>query len=252
MKMRSLGWWLTALNVGGAIASIIALVVAYVVPDPAKATLALVVVLLLLLGLFAKAYHVLSTYLRRKYPNGYACISNIARYVTLDGYHVHYDIFKHIHCKQTIMSTFDYGFNWTGKLMPEVSSDLQDVVEVIKTPSGDYDRARLQFRKPLLYNDVGIIHVSLNADDVDRQSKPHVDFKVIEPMQLLHWRIELRYLPEHYNQPAKLLMRPISDAIPGDYIEIATVSFDAASRSYDHHVFNPKPGYYYRLAWERS
>lgn len=237
------------LNTAAAVASLVSLAV-MLVTDRWQATIALGTIILFQVALLAIVYSALNGYARTRYPDGYSPISTFARY-TSDGKFVRYETYKHIQCRKLVMSSFSHGFKWTGSRAPAVTSRLQRVRTRTEGGPNDYDRVELEFSRPVLYGEPVVLHHSMEMDDSDGASAPYVEFRVQEPVQLIAWRIELRHLPRNHRKEARLTRRRIGAQINVRPEHVAHVPFDPLSRSYEHHVTRPEPGYLYCLEWER-
>lgn len=249
---KRLSWsWLSWPNLAG-IAGVVGLVVLFV-RQPRDIIIALATIIVLLILLFLRLWTVLGNYVSTKYPEGHVVISTLARYSTVDGYKYKHEVFKHVHCKRPFMVDFMYGYRWTGSRAPtSISSDYQEIGERATAQAGGYDQVRLVLKKPLFYNEVGVVHVVLHLDDHDQKSEPHLDTRVTEPTQLLRWHVELRHLHARYAKPAKVSRRKIDAKAPQNYSHLATVSFDPISKSFEHYIPHPDVGYFYRLSWDKA
>lgn len=245
--MRKFDYWLTTV---ASVASIIGLLVILFL-DPMKATLALVAILVVMGAVLWKAYRVLNLYLLAVHPKGHSSVATLQRYSTEDGTKIRFETYKYIQCRQLVMSNYPYQFNWTGTQRPRITSHFQQVRETTPGSAGEYDRVYLDFKSPLRFNDSTVIHVSMELDDSDRRSKTHLETKVMEPLQLLQWRVELRYVNARYAKTARVMKQAIDTIVAPQPVQIGSVAFDKVSKSYEYHIVNPEPGYYYRLEWDR-
>lgn len=232
-----------------AAASLVSLV-AMLVLDRWHATLALVAIILFLATLLVVVYAALTKHLRAKYPDGYSRISTFARYSS-DGRMVRYETYKHIQCRQPLMSSFRLGFKWTGSQPPRITSDLQTVRGLSDGGPNDYDCVELAFERPLLYGEAAVVHHDMEIDDSDGASEPHVEFRVHEPVDLIVWRVQLRHLSRQHRREARVTRRRIDARFNARPEPVAQVSFDATARGYEYHVTRPEPGWFYCLAWDR-
>jgi hypothetical protein len=237
------------LHTAAAVASLVSLV-AMLVMDRWHATLALISIILFLIALLALAYGALTRHMRTRYPDGYSRISTFARYST-DGKVVRYEAYKHIQCRQPVMSSFKHGFKWTGSRAPQITSDLQTVRTRSDGGPSEYDCVELAFQRPLLYGDAAVVHHAMEMDDSDGASAPHVEFRVHEPVQVLVWRVELRHLPRQHRKEARVTRRRIDARFNARPEHVARVQFDPTARGYEYHVTRPEPGYFYCLEWDR-
>lgn len=238
------------LHTAAAAASLVSLG-AMLVMDRWHATVALVSIIFFLVALLAIVYSALNAHVRARYPEGYSRLSTFARYSTTDGKHVRYEVFRHIQCRQMLMSGFRHGYKWTGSRKPRITSDLQSVRTPVDGGASDYDHVELVFQRPLLYGDATVVHHAMEMDDSDGASAPHVEFRVHEPVQLIVWRVELRHLPRQYRKEARVTRRRIDARFNARPEHLAQVRFDALARGYEYHVTRPEPGYFYCLEWDR-
>lgn len=240
---------LFSLHTAAAAASLVSLV-AMLLMDRWHATLALVAIILFLAALLVVVYAALTRHLRTTWPDGYSRISTFARYSS-DGRTVRYESYKHIQCRQLLMSCFRHGYKWTGSRPPTITSDLQHVRTRADGGTRDYDHVELAFERPLLYGDATVVHQAMEIDDSDGASEPHVEFRVTEPVQVIVWRVELRHLPRSYRKDARVTRRRIDARFNARPEHVARVPFDPLARGYEHHVLRPEPGYFYCLEWDR-
>ena len=188
--------------------------------------------------------------IRKEHPIDYKKITVFTSYETNDGIHGIYEVFKVIQSKRLILHQIEHNFKWTGSKMPEVSSELQEIKEVKESTANEYDKAILLLKRPLGYNETGTIHFKALTDDFDDKAQPHLDFKVDNVVNVIHFRVTLKH-KENFSQPAKLLKKPIESKIPAEYEQYGSVSFDKQSKSYQYYLTDPEIGYYYRLEWEK-
>lgn len=184
----------------------------------------------------------------QKTENGYYKFATYLNYSTKDGQHIVYELQKYLQCKTFMMDDHIHDFYWTGTNPPIVSSTLQEFKRVIKGANkGDYDKVLLKFKTPLLYNDFSIVHIKMDLDDSDNSSKPFCSQKIIEKVQLISFRIELKHLEN--NQEARLERKKINTQLDQEYELVEYISFDQNSRSYSYNLFDPEVGYSYRIKW---
>lgn len=178
--------------------------------------------------------------------------STFIKYETSDGNKIIYETYKLLQSKKPVLTEFDYNFKWTGSIFPEVTSDFQDVINIIdeKKPNS-YDKAILKFRKPLYYNQNTVLHFKAILDDVDKQSLPFVETKVKDEIDIIHYRIVLKNKPKDYNANAILEKQKIVNDTRTGFEKIREISFDQISKSYEYHLLNPEIGYFYRISWEK-
>lgn len=145
------------------------------------------------------------------------------------------------------MYEFDHSFKWSGSVVPTITSKLQDFVN-IKSP-GEWDRAILRFKKPLLYNENAIIHFLAELNDNDQSSSPHVECKIDLPVDLIVFRIELRHKTD--NKPAVVKRKLINTSLNANYEILRFIPFDKVSKGYEHVEMNPESNFFYRIEWEK-
>lgn len=175
--------------------------------------------------------------------------STFIKYETLDGNAITYDVYKLIQCKRPILSEYEYNFKWSGTHLPIISSGLQCVKNVLdsKNPS-NYDKAILKFKKPLSFNESCVVNFKAEIDDTDRESQTYISNRILRPVEIIHYRIVLRYKEESSN--AVLERRKINSASQS-FEKIKEIPFDKSSKAYEYALLNPDLGYVYRIAWER-
>lgn len=88
-------------------------------------------------------------------------------------------------------------------------------------------------------------------DDVDRTSKPILEQKVIQPIQLICFRVVLKNKPKSYAKPAQIRRCRIDTKLHVDYETICSVPFDQVGKSYYYVLREPETGCFYRLEWEK-
>lgn len=232
----------------GTVCSIASVVIAVMYRDTA-AWVALGILCLSLLLILIALLRVLNKYLEEDKNGNYRCISSIVTYKTDDGKHISFEMCRFIQAKCAIMQEFDTGFKWTGTEEPQWKSKLQEIVRVEKaTDIGKYNSLILRFRNPLLYNQTAVVQYKAEIDDSDQKSETYAEIKVEYPTDYVRILVELPY----ENHPeAKLLRKLIYSVSPSEFIEYEKVVYDSAHKHYRCDIPNPKPGYFYRLSWER-
>jgi hypothetical protein len=178
--------------------------------------------------------------------------STFVKYETSDGKKIRYESFKLIQAKRPILTQHEWGFKWSGSKLPSISSDFQEVTNVLNENDGSkYDKAILKFNKPLYFNQTTLIHFKAELDDTDLKSNTYVESKVIYEVDVIHYRVILKKKPNDYNLNAKVERKKINSEIHLEYQEVDQIAFDAQTKSYEHMIIRPEIGYYYRLSWER-
>lgn len=221
------------------------------VTDPWKAWVALAIFTALAAYTFWTVFRVGRAAMNRRYPRGYLPLSSAARFTTADGRMATYEVFRHIQIKQPVMKNFDHKFGWSGTKDPVVSSDIQTCSEVRPIEGEGRKVVRLSFPRAKIYNDVEIIHIKMNLDDSDDRAEPYLSLRVDEPIRLISFRVELlhhngRYIGQHatVTKTATSTTAPIPE-------QIATVAFDATTKSFYFQAVDPEPGYAYKIMWPK-
>lgn len=201
-----------------------------------------------------QAYRATKASLERRYSNGYLPIASFMRYTTANGTDYVYELFRHIQIKKPFMRSFAHSFTWSGTNLPLIKSDLQSpgVAKERKNLDGSTGTTvPLKFDVTKIYNDSEIVHLTMDIDDADQCSSPHLSQVVTAPIRLLSYRVELLHAPQSYcRQVAKFSRRPSNQAGAADE-HLLNINFDPITKSYSHQAQNPEPGYVYKLAWER-
>lgn len=178
--------------------------------------------------------------------------STFIKYETLDGNIITYETYKLIQVKKPVLTEMDYNFKWTGTHLPTVTSDLQEVVNIVdEQDPTKYDRAVLKFRKPIYYNQNCVLHFKATLDDVDKKSLPHLETRVTSEVDIVHYRIILKNKPQEYTKNAILEKGKINSSVSTSFEKIREIPFDSDTKSYEYHLLNPEFGYYYRIRWEK-
>lgn len=136
--------------------------------------------------------------------------------------------------------------------MPKVTSDIQNVTNILddQDPS-KYDRAILKFNKPLYFNENEVIHFKAILDDTDKQSGTYVSNRIIQDVDIIHYRIILKYKASDYDVNAILERNKINAINSTNYEKLKEIAFDNTTKSYEYHLLKPEINYNYRIRWER-
>ncbi|HEY4151337.1 MAG TPA: hypothetical protein VGM41_20505 [Chitinophagaceae bacterium] len=235
-------------NLIASIASVIGVLV-LLFNDKNAVIIALSSLVLFLVLILLRFFNVTSVFILQKTEHGYHKFATYVRYSTDDGKHIVYELHKYLQCKTVIMDEYVHEFYWSGSCEPAISSLLQEYKQFIKMPKGEYDKAIFKFKKPLNYNEFTVVHVKMDIDDSDRRSQTFCEQSVKELLQLLNFRIELRYLNKHSD--ARILKRRMNAPLHINYEHVAFAKFDSSSRCYEYTVFTPEAGYAYKIEWDR-
>lgn len=245
-------WWeyLAALSV---VLGIMGIGLFSVVSDPQKVNIALSALLLLFLFIAWQAYKTFNEVLGKTYLNGYHTLSTFVRYSTSDGQNIQYETFRHIQNKVLVRDYIEHQFHWTGSVPPTITSCLQEVGNVLPVDDTAHSKVRINFKKPILFNEVEVVHIRMALNDSDRKSQPYVGLLVREPTKAITFKVELLHAKNKYNgASAKILKGDLDKNKANPPKEIDTVKFDATSKSFEYILMNPTPGYRYLLEWERK
>lgn len=177
--------------------------------------------------------------------------STFIKYQTDDGNKIIYETYKLIQCKKPLLTEFVYNFKWTGTHMPVIYSDLQEVFNIVdENDNTKYDKAVLKFKKPLYYNQNTVIHFKADLNDTDKVSKPYVETRVTEEIDIIHYRIILKHLSDDYSKNAVLKKAKINSNTSPTFEKQCEIAYDQSTKSYEYHLLKPDIGYYYRITWE--
>ena len=88
-------------------------------------------------------------------------------------------------------------------------------------------------------------------DDVDGKSLPHVETRVTDEIDIIHYRIILKHKSETYDKNAILERCKMNSNMSSNFEKIKEIAFDKNTKSYEYHLLNPEVQYYYRITWEK-
>lgn len=240
----SKGFYLSA-----TIISVIAVIPAFI-NNQYAVIIALSCFCIVLIGFLISALILVHKILEKSSTKEYENKSTFMKYETLDGNKIIFETYKVIQCKRPVLTEIDYGFKWSGTHLPVITSDLQTVENVIDAnDANQYDKAILKFKKPLFYNRNKVIHFKAELDDTDKKSSPHLESKIEQEIDLLHFRVILKHKPKAFSQNAILEKKKIDSNLSVTYSQVRQIHFDKASKTYEYYLLNPDVGYYYRLRW---
>lgn len=178
--------------------------------------------------------------------------STFIKYENIDGNNIIYETYKLIQVKKPVLTEMEYNFKWTGTHMPKVTSNLQEVINIVDEQDPlKYDRALLKFKKPVYFNQNFVLHFKAELDDVDKVSLPHVETRVTSEIDIIHYRIILKNKPLEFSQNAILEKRKMNTDVSASFDKIREIPFDSNTKSYEYHLLNPEIGFYYRISWEK-
>lgn len=183
--------------------------------------------------------------------NEFESKSTFVKYETIDGKIIVFENYKLIQAKKTMITEFSFSFKWSGSIMPKVSSDIQTCTNIVddQDPS-KYDSAILKFKKPLYFNENEVIHFKAILDDTDKKSETFVSNRIIQEVDIIHYRIILKYKSDDYDVNA-IVERKKINSISTNYEKIKEIAFDSCTKSYEYHLLKPEINYIYRVRWER-
>ncbi|MCZ8298498.1 hypothetical protein [Flavobacterium sp.] len=177
--------------------------------------------------------------------------STFVKYETSDCKNITFEIYKLIQSKKPILSDYTFNFKWTGSILPNITSDLQEVTNVmdLQDPT-QYDKAILKFKKPVYFNENQVIHFKAALNDTDKQSETYVSNRITQEVDIIHYRIILKYKPSNYDVNAILEKRKIN-SLDTKFEKVEEIGFDDITKSYEYHLLKPDLGYIYRISWNR-
>jgi len=185
------------------------------------------------------------------YPNGCKPISCFVRYVTSDGNHITYELFRHVQIKIPYLAEFPHEFEWTGSKPPIIKSDLQKVMPVEEIPGKKTKRLPLKFTTPKVYNDVEVIHSKMELDDSDKKSQTMLRHWVKTPITLICFRVELLNCDASYFGKRAKVTRTKAETSSAIEEDLGFIAFDSNTKAFFHQIHHPEPGYHYKLEWDR-
>lgn len=238
-------------TIAGGISAITALIIA-LFSDTNKALIALAAIIISLVVLLASAWHVLNRFIKKEHPKEYIKLSQFMRYECSSNTHGVFDEYRLIQSKRPVLSSVDFGFDWTGSNPPVISSQLQKCDgKIYKTPQNEYDKVILKLTNPLLYNEATVIHVHAETDDIDGKAKPFLYTKIDEPSSLVSFSVVLTYKESNTHEQAELQRKKIDGSNATEFETIKTIEFNPNTKSYNYILADPEVGYFYRLKWTK-
>ena len=181
----------------------------------------------------------------------YESKSTFIKFEALTKVNLIYETYKLIQSKKPLLSEIDYKFKWSGTLLPKITSNLQDVINVVDLHDSEkYDNAILKLRTPLYFNQDQILHFRAELDDTDLKANPWISNRIIQSVEIIHYRIILKYKAANYNANA-FVERIKSNSISRQYELIQEIPFDKLTKSYEYHLLYPIIGYTYRIRWTK-
>lgn len=181
----------------------------------------------------------------------YESKSTFIKYEALTKTNSFYETYKLIQSKKPLLSEIDYNFKWTGTILPIISSNLQDVINVVDLQDSEkYDKAILKLKTPLYFNQSQILHFRAELNDTDLRANPWVSNRIIQNVEIIHYRIILKYKTHNYNKNA-FVERIKTNSISRQFEVIQEIPFDNLTRSYEYHLLYPTLGFTYRIRWEK-
>ncbi|MCH8536078.1 MAG: hypothetical protein LAT51_13490 [Flavobacteriaceae bacterium] len=177
--------------------------------------------------------------------------STFVKYETNDGNIIIFETYKLIQCKKPLLTQLEYKFNWTGTHMPTITSNLQNLKNIVdEKDNTKYDKAILKFKKPLYYNQNTVVHFRAELDDTDKVSQPHVETRVAEEVDIIHYRIILKHKADTFDKNAILKRAKINSTVSPKFEKLREIAYDKITKSYEYHLLKPEIGYFYRISWE--
>ena len=233
-----------------ALASILAFVLVFV-KDEDSVRIALYYILFAI-TIFT-SYLVYSIYkIFENIPGDYKNVATFVKYSTENGNDILFETYKIIQVKKPLITEFIYNFKWTGSTMPKISSDLQEVKDVVDVKDeSKYDKAILTLKNPAYYNQNIVLHFKAALDDTDKISKPHVEMRVTSGVSIIHYRIILLNKPDGFSKNAILERKKINSDVNISFTKVKEIPFDQLNKCYEYHLLNPKINHYYRIRWEK-
>jgi len=178
--------------------------------------------------------------------------STFVKYETADSSNIIFETYKLIQSKRPVLIEKDWNFKWSGTVPPKISSETHEVIDVMDLKNPDhYDKAILKFKKPLRYNETAIAHIKCELNDSDHKSKTHVEMRINYEVDIIHFRIILKYKKTGQNHKAVLERKKTDSQVNSDYEKLETIAFDDQTKSFEYNLMYPEVGYFYRIRWDR-
>ena len=182
----------------------------------------------------------------------YESKSTFVKYEATTKNKIEYEVYKLIQSKEPISTEHEYPFKWSGTHLPKITSNLQSVRNVVDEKDfAKYDKAVLKFQRPIYFNEDCIIHFKAEINDSDNKGLPYVQNRIKQDVDIIHYRVILKYKSNRYNKNAILERQELDTKVADKFEKITDVYFDKATKSYEYHLLNPQIGYLYRLSWEK-
>lgn len=126
--MKTIFWKI--FNVVAGCASVLGVVYLFFT-DKEIGVLALTFFSIFLLGVLIAVWVGVIKMIKKEYNEEYKKITSFTSYETNDGVHGVYEVFKVIQSKRVFLQHVDHNFKWSGSRMPMISSELQEIKQVI-------------------------------------------------------------------------------------------------------------------------
>ena len=177
-------WFIDAAS----LASLLGLIIAFCSEDyaviVALITFCISLLILLIAGLIA-----INKIIIRNYPNEYKKISSFYNFQCDDGIHSTFETFRLIQCKRSLLTEIKYNFNWSGSIIPKVSSENQRIEIISERNEKGTTTSLIKFKKPLTYNETTVLHIKTENDDADNKALPYLSCIIDSPIDVIQFRI---------------------------------------------------------------
>lgn len=188
---------------------------------------------------------------KTNWKDWYDSKASFIRFEQLNENKIIYEVYKIIQVTLPILHEIDWWFWWSWSKMPQISSKLQKVSNIInKEDKTKYDKAILKFKKSLFYNESTVLHFYAECDDTDKKSKPYVAIKIVNNTDIINYQVILKNKPNEFSENAKFSRKNFSADIAIDE-KIDEVYFDKETKSYNYSLINPEVWYIYKLEWKK-
>lgn len=237
-------WFIDAAS----LASLLGLIIAFCSEDyaviVALITFCISLLILLIAGLIA-----INKIIIRNYPNEYKKISSFYNFQCDDGIHSTFETFRLIQCKRSLLTEIKYNFNWSGSIIPKVSSENQRIEIISERNEKGTTTSLIKFKKPLTYNETTVVHIKTENDDADNKALPYLSCIIDSPIDVIQFRILLAYKPNDYSKPAMISRKQINS--DEEYQIIGSATFNQKYKQYFYISVRPDAGYIYKIEWEK-
>jgi len=214
----------------------------------------LAAIALTLLIFFVLTIVTINRYLDIKTDDGYIIHSELIKFTYLSKTHVQYEVIQTLQSKKVLLRTIDFEFRWSGSERTPIfaSTEFHTIKKKVINDNNEFDRLKLSFKNPLLFNQIGTLQCQLEVTDKNNTHFPLISKAVRSNVSFIYFQVELTHADSSYTSEAIIERMPL-DTQPGTgaYVETDRVSFNINTKSYEYPIYNPRVGYRYRMKWDK-